>query len=358
MHKRYRAVSAVLAAAILVAGSTMSVSAKGFFYQTEEDTVLTYEIEDSLLSASLSAVIEGEEEISEEELEEIQEEQLNEEIEEELGAPVEEIGVAAADDYVNIRDSASKSGEIVGRLYAGSVAIVTGSEDGWYEIESGSVTGYVKAKYLSVGDADEIDAAEKTIATVTADSLRVRSEASKDGEVITSATEDSELEVLSTDNEDWVEVTTSAGDGYVSAEYVELSTGYQTALTIEEVEELEEEQAVSTGSAVVAYAAQFLGNPYVYGGSSLTNGTDCSGFVMSVYAHFGISLPHSSYALRSVGVAVDRADIQPGDIVCYNGHVGIYAGNNTLIHASNERDGIKYTYGIDYRTIVAIRRVL
>lgn len=115
--------------------------------------------------------------------------------------------------------------------------------------------------------------------------------------------------------------------------------------------------SVSNGQAVVNYASQFVGNPYVYGGSSLTNGADCSGFVMSVYAAFGISLPHSSSALRSVGYGVTMDQIQPGDIVCYSGHVGIYAGNNTLLHASSPKTGIKYTSPITYREILAIRRI-
>lgn len=114
---------------------------------------------------------------------------------------------------------------------------------------------------------------------------------------------------------------------------------------------------VSNGQAVVNYASQFVGNPYVYGGSSLTNGADCSGFVMSVYAKFGISLPHSSSALRGVGYGVTMDQIQPGDIVCYSGHVGIYAGNNTLLHASSPSTGIKYTSPITYREILAIRRI-
>ena len=116
-------------------------------------------------------------------------------------------------------------------------------------------------------------------------------------------------------------------------------------------------QTVSNGQAVVNYAAQFVGNPYVYGGSSLTNGADCSGFVMSVYQAFGISLPHSSSALRSVGYGVSLDAIQPGDIVCYSGHVGIDAGNNTLLHASSPSTGIKYTSPVTYREILAIRRI-
>lgn len=110
-------------------------------------------------------------------------------------------------------------------------------------------------------------------------------------------------------------------------------------------------------SAVVDYARQFLGKPYVYGGNSLTNGTDCSGFVKGVYAAFGINLPRTSSEQRSVGYAVSLSEIQPGDIVCYSGHVGIYAGNNTLIHASNEKTGITLTSPVTYRSVLAVRRI-
>lgn len=115
--------------------------------------------------------------------------------------------------------------------------------------------------------------------------------------------------------------------------------------------------AVSNGQAVVNYGMKFLGNPYVFGGTSLTNGADCSGFVQSVYAAFGVSLPRNSAAQRSAGYAVSMSDIQPGDIVCYSGHVGIYAGNNTLLHASNERTGITLTSPITYRPVLAVRRI-
>ena len=112
----------------------------------------------------------------------------------------------------------------------------------------------------------------------------------------------------------------------------------------------------SGGSSVADYAQQFAGNPYVYGGSSLTNGTDCSGFVMSVYSAYGVSLPHSSSADRSVGYGVSTDEMQSGDIVCYSGHVGIYVGGGQIISASNPSDGIKYN-SVNYRNILAVRRI-
>ena len=118
----------------------------------------------------------------------------------------------------------------------------------------------------------------------------------------------------------------------------------------------------ASGQAVVNYATQFVGNPYVWGGTSLTNGADCSGFIMSVYAHFGYSLPHSSAALRSVGRGVSYAEAQPGDIICYEGHVAIYMGGGSIVHASNSapypQGGIKISGNAAYKTILAVRRIV
>ena len=113
-----------------------------------------------------------------------------------------------------------------------------------------------------------------------------------------------------------------------------------------------------TGQSVVNYACQFVGNPYVWGGTSLTNGADCSGFIMSIYAKFGVSLPHSSGAMAGCGRGVSYSEAMPGDIICYAGHVAIYMGGGQIVHASNAKDGIKISGNAAYRPIVAVRRVL
>lgn len=198
-----------------------------------------------------------------------------------------------------------------------------------------------------------------------------------------------EGEELTVTNEQdgWVQVSIEEGDGWVSTEFVDLRTDFVQAESKEEEEaRLAKEEAAkaegkkkaaavqaksaasssktvgsgagsSSGNAVASFASQFVGNPYVYGGTSLTNGADCSGFVMSVYANFGVSLPHSSSAMRGVGYEVSLADAQPGDIICYSGHVAIYCGNNTVVHASTAATGIKYTSPANYKNVICVRRI-
>ncbi len=145
----------------------------------------------------------------------------------------------------------------------------------------------------------------------------------------------------------------------------------ETSVLIEESEEEPEveendvaevaeaaEEAVLTGEDIVEFALQYVGNKYVYGGTSLTNGADCSGFVMRVYEAFGYQLPRSSYYQRSAGREVSAEEIQPGDIVCYSGHVAIYIGDGKIVHASNAKDGIKVSNDYRYRKVLSIRRIL
>jgi cell wall-associated NlpC family hydrolase len=113
-----------------------------------------------------------------------------------------------------------------------------------------------------------------------------------------------------------------------------------------------------SGSSVVDFATQFVGNPYVWGGTSLTDGADCSGFVQSVYANFGVSLPRTSYEQQNAGTEVSYVDAQPGDLICYGGHVAIYMGDGKIVHASNAKDGIKISNDATYRTILSVRRLV
>lgn len=299
--------------------------------------------------------------------------------------------IAQVNDYVNIRNLPGEEGEIVGKLYDDSVGTYLSEENGWYQITSGTVTGYVKGEYCVTGEA-AVELAKEVgtrTATVTTTTLKVRTEPSLDASVLGLIPIDEQL-VVSEETDGWVQVDIEEGLGWVSTEYVALHTEFVEAESREEerarlakeaeerrranaaaaaavaAQQKKEKPATPTytatgdsemGKAVADYALQFVGNPYVYGGTSLTKGADCSGFVMSVYANFGVSLPHSSAADRSQGYAVDSIEnAQPGDLICYSGHVALYIGNGQIVHASSSKTGIIVS-DVSYKKILAIRRI-
>ena len=306
------------------------------------------------------------------------------------------IAIAQVDNYVNVRAEADVESEVLGKLYDNSAAtVLETTENGWYRINSGNVTGYIKCEYVVLEDEELARKVSTRYATVTTDTLYVRTEPNREAEVLDMLPKGDDYVVVdeSLYMDGWVKVTTPEGEGYVATEYIRLWTEFVQAESREEEEarlKKEEEErrkaaeaaaaarrkkqqeaaakaakqnigdaatGSSNGQAVVNYAGQFVGNPYVYGGTSLTDGADCSGFVMGVYGAFGVSLPHSSSSMRSVGYEVSTSAMQPGDIICYSGHVAIYAGNNTIVHASNAKEGIKYTSPANYKSIICVRRI-
>lgn len=301
--------------------------------------------------------------------------------------------IAQVNDYVNVRSMPSEEGEILGKLYDDSVGTFLAEENGWYQITSGSVTGYVKAEYCVTGEA-AVELAKEVgtrMATVNTTTLFVRMEPTTEASILAMVPEGEDFLVIE-ETDGWAKINVEEGDGWVSKEYVNISTEFVEAESKAEEEarlakEAEErrkaqeaarasqatqqtaaatvtaptEYAVGEGSelgvAVAEYALQFVGNPYVWGGTSLTNGADCSGFVMSVYANFGVSLPHSSKADRTQGYAVEGLEnAQPGDLICYSGHVALYIGNGQIVHAANAKKGIIVS-NADYKKILAIRRI-
>jgi cell wall-associated NlpC family hydrolase len=241
----------------------------------------------------------------------------------------------------------------------------------WYKIQSGDISGYIKNEDLLVGTkaVERLNEAYGSMAKITSNTnVRVRVSASTNADVIDNLKPDTivQLNKNSKNNKaDWTAVLIDGEEGYIRSDLVTPINDdivYATKYSAPQKETTNKNQIVippeeETPSEVVKYAMQFLGNPYVWGGTSLTNGADCSGFVMSVYSAFGVSLPHSSLLDRNVGVAVAYDEIQPGDIVCYDGHVGIYAGDGKIVNALNKRSGIVLT-NVNYDTVLAVRRVL
>ena len=307
------------------------------------------------------------------------------------------LAIAQVTDYVNVRSLPSTDGEIVGKIYNGSVAQVlatAGDNDDWFQIISGDVEGFIKAEYFLYGEEAEavIDQYVTYYATVLADRLNVREEQSADSRRIGYIDNGENVKVVE-DCGDWLKVQyTDSKQGYVSAEYVSVHEEFVYAKSIEEERREEaERQALAARAqeaeqstpevigditfptnqytsneelrtAIVDYAMQYLGNKYVHGGRSLASGTDCSGFTSYIYKDFGYSLsrtPGGQYSTNGRSVSYD--EIQPGDIICYGKskctHVGLYIGDGQIIHSANSRKGVIIS-AADYDNILAIKNVI
>lgn len=225
--------------------------------------------------------------------------------------------------FLYVRSEPTKESEYVGKLYPGYAAKITGPVGEWTAVESEDVTGYVKTEYILTG-AEAQTYAENLV-------TEAQQEGKEEAEAFTYA--------VSRKSEE-AQMTQEVQENVQQTETTEVSA-----------------QPASNGQAIVDYACQFIGNPYVWGGTSLTDGADCSGFVQSVFAHFGISLPRTTYDQIYAGVEVSYDQAMPGDLICYDGHIGIYIGNGQIVNAQNPEQGIGISPAT-YTTILSVRRIV
>lgn len=321
---------------------------------------------------------------------------------------------------LNIRKKPNTDSKILGKMKRGALGTIVKKGIEWTKVKSGDVTGYVKNDYLVFED-DIQSFAEKNIkkvAKVKTETLRVREKASKDADVVTLVSEDETYKVKK-QNGDWAKVKVEGETGYVSKDYVDVKYKFKKAKSMKQIEaerqakleaerkarEAKEQQSVqssqsssesssdssssntqsssgsqskksvpasasvsgsSTGARAANYAQQFVGNPYRYGGNSLTNGIDCSGFTQQIMAKFGYSISRTSSAQASDGVAVSTSNLRAGDLIFYGSggginHVAMYIGGGQVVHASNSapypKGGIKISNAF-YRTPVCARRII
>lgn len=273
------------------------------------------------------------------------------------------IGIANVESgNLNVRVAPSTTAKLVGKMPKNSACEIIETADGWAHITSGEVEGYVSLDFLSTGADAKRRAREivTTVAVVTVDALKVRDSASLEGAVLTQVPLNEELDYVATNGE-WVTVSVDGEEAFVFGEYVTVREQLPTAITMSEL--LYGQGVSDLRVDIVEYAKQFLGNPYVWGGTSLTKGADCSGFVLSVYKKFGIKLDHSSRAQSKAGTKIKASELQPGDLVFYTdsggtiNHVAMYIGGGQVIHASSPKTGIKISK-YNYRTPVKYVSIL
>lgn len=291
-------------------------------------------------------------------------------------------------EYLFVRSAPEVSSDWVGKLHKDQVATVVDTQGSWSHIQSGDVDGYVPTEFLFTGS--EADAYAETVvqrqATILADVLNVRDGQGTQASILTQILWGEQYEITGDPVNGWYPLQVGEIAGWVCGDYIEEETIYAYAepkqtpeATTEQAvseQQSQETEAVaeetvsaevvpvtadtsqaSAGQAVIDYASQFLGNPYVWGGTSLTEGCDCSGYVQSVYANFGVALPRTTWDMENVGYEVSYEEAQPGDLFLYEGHIGLYMGDGTIINAIDEANGIGIT-NANYTTIKTIRRVL
>ena len=237
--------------------------------------------------------------------------------------------------------------------------------DGWIEVSTDSGRGYVRIEDISITDsypvAESVDEQQErlenaTVKDIADDAQKKADKASKVAEAAASLAE-AAASILDDEDAEPTKADEKAAMTALAVAEVAQAAADHTQETADTAKEDMQKHGSETGEAVAQFALQFVGNPYVWGGSSLTHGTDCSGFTMAVYANFGIRLPHYDASQRGYGIGIDSlSDARPGDLICFYGHVGIYIGDGMMVHASNARDGIKVSRA-DYRAIAAIRRI-
>ncbi len=269
--------------------------------------------------------------------------------------------VTVSEGKVNIRAKASTDGKIVGKIGRDAGCDILDEEGDWLHVKSGKVEGYIKAEYVLTGSEalEQASTLLKTIADVNTDGLKVRTEPNTECEVLDIVGSGQSFDVLE-EMDEWVKIDLDGDEGYLFKDYVKVGAKLDEALTINEVRYGEGVSDVRI--ALSEFAKKYIGNPYVWGGTSLTRGADCSGFVLSVFRNYGMSLPHSSRAQANCGSAVSLSELKPGDLVFYGNrsginHVAIYVGGGQVVHASNPRVGITIS-GMYYRSPVKARRII
>ena len=284
--------------------------------------------------------------------------------------------ISKVNNYLNVRQEPKSDGKIIGKMTSKAAGEILETLDGWYKIKSGPIVGYISAdpQYTATG-AEARDIAMQTAtlkAIIKTDVLNVRTEPSTDAKIWTQIIKDERYGVVE-QLDGWVQIDLDSADeedggeadkAFISTRdnNVEVRYALNEAIKFSPAEEAAN-NAASRRSKIVNYALQFVGNPYVWGGTSLTKGADCSGFTMKVMQQFGVSLPHYSGSQAKMGKKVTSATMRPGDLIFYANsggtinHVAMYIGNGQIVHAASRRSGIKISTW-NYRTPVAIRNVL